>query len=219
MEDDKLIPLSYISQYGYCKRRAGLLLLEQQWSDSADTAKGSTEHKNVHTAGISERNNIRTLTDLQVISHSMNLCGRCDAVEAVESDNGYLIPFLGQKRFALYPIEYKHGKLRAETEYELQLCAQAMCIEEMFDCRIDRGAIFYISSHRRKEIEITDKYRDSVRRTADALSEMLIQQTVPDAEPSLKCIRCSLKDICLPETPRSVSDYMKRLKHEIREVP
>ena len=92
MEDDNYIPLSYISQYNYCRRRAGLLMLEQQWSDSADTVKGSLEHKNVHTASITSRNSMITITDMSVVSRKMHLMGKCDAVEALLSENGTAFP-------------------------------------------------------------------------------------------------------------------------------
>lgn len=216
MEQDNFIPLSYISQYGYCKRRAGLLLLEQQWKDSTDTVKGSAEHKIVHETGASVRKGIHVLTDMQVYSDLMHLLGRCDAVEAAESDQGFVLPLLNGKRCILYPIEYKHGKLRSEVEYELQLCAQAMCLEEMFNCRIESGAIFYISSHRRKEIIFDDVMRENVRQTASALSQILLEQIVPAAESSPKCMRCSLRDICMPDAISSVSAYMNQIRNEMQ---
>ena len=217
MEDDKLIPLSYISQYCYCKRRVGLLMLEQQWNDSVDTAKGTMEHNNVHTSGQVKRSDICNITDMQVISREMNLVGKCDVVEAVESENGVEIGFIGNGRYHLYPIEYKHGKLRSEEEYELQLCGQAMCLEEMFSCKIEKGAIFYISSHRRKEIVLTEKLREKVKKISNELMLMLESSIVPEAVPSPKCQRCSLKDICMPETEKTIGSYMKKLRKEISE--
>lgn len=216
MDQDNFVPLSYISQYGYCKRRAGLLLLEQQWNDSADTVKGSSEHKIVHESNAVIRNDVHILTDMQVYSERLHLLGRCDAVEAVESDQGCILHFLNEKRFRLYPIEYKHGKLRSEPEYELQLCAQAMCLEEMFQCHIESGAIFYISSHRRKDIVFDQAMRENVLQTASALSQMLLLKIVPAAEASSKCLRCSLKDICMPDVTSSVSAYMNQIRNEIQ---
>lgn len=215
MDQDNYIPLSYISQYGYCKRRAGLLLLEQQWKDSTDTVKGSAEHKIVHETGMSSRNAVHVLTDMQVYSNRLNLLGRCDAVEAVESDQGYFLPFMNSIRCLLYPIEYKHGKLRTEPEYELQLCAQAMCLEEMFGCQIDSGAVFFINSHRRKEVIFDPAMRGNVRQIAFALSQMLMNQMVPDAESSPKCLRCSLRDICMPDVMPSVSAYMDQIHNDL----
>ena len=214
MEDDKLIPLSYVSQYCYCKRRVGLLMLEQQWSDSTDTVKGSAEHRHVHTADAARQHDTVILTDLAVVSHEMDLFGRCDVVEARLCADGVILPLVEGKRCSLYPIEYKHGKLRTEHEYELQLCAQAMCLEEMFQCKIPAGALFFISSHRRKEILFDEQMREQVRETATALAAMLQTGQVPPPENSAKCIRCSLKEICQPEISTSASAYLKQLQHE-----
>ncbi len=216
MEDDKLIPLSYISQYCYCKRRAGLLMLEQQWSESADTAKGRNEHQHVHTLGTEAKGKVILLTEITVISHSLSLLGKCDAVEATESSNGFHFPFLDDKNYQLYPIEYKHGKLRNEAEYELQLCAQAMCLEEMYSCNITKGALFFISSHRRKEILFDDEKRNQVQKTAELLIQMLQTQKIPQAEASAKCIRCSLKPICMPDISSSAKSYMRKMIQEYR---
>ncbi len=215
MDDDRYIPLSYISQFNYCKRRAGLLMLEQQWNDSTDTIKGSAEHRNVHKSGIEYREGKCLITELQVFSKRMGLSGKCDAIEAVPCINGVKIPFIEEKSF-LFPIEYKHGKLRNEKEYELQLCAQAICLEEMYSTSITSGAIFYINSHRRKEIVFDESMRISVEETVSSLSEMLNSKQVPKAEHSAKCVRCSLKDICMPEITYSVRDYMKSIKKEMR---
>lgn len=214
MEEDSYIPLSYISQYNYCRRRAGLLMLEQQWNDSSDTVKGSLEHKNVHTASITSRNSIITITDMSVVSRKMNLMGKCDAVEAVLSENGTAFPWIGRDKYELYPIEYKHGSIRMEPEYEYQLCAQAMCMEEMFGCSIASGAIFFISSHRNQEVHFTKEHREAVVKTAAELSQMLENKIIPKAEYSPKCMKCSLKDICMPKISNSVLDYLKFVKQD-----
>lgn len=216
MEDDRYIPLSYISQYNYCKRRAGLLMLEQQWSDSTDTVKGTDEHKNVHSAGMEFRNGKYVMTEFIIFSKSLLLTGKCDAVEAIPSPDGISLPFLDDETYSLYPIEYKHGKLRDEMEYELQLCAQAMCLEEMYSVHIPKGEIFYISSHRRKEITLNEALRKRVTDTVSELSRMMEEEKVPEAVPSARCTRCSVKDICMPDTDTSVNEYMKNVKKEIQ---
>lgn len=212
MENDELIPLSYISQYHYCKRRAGLLMLEQQWGESTDTVKGTAEHQHVHTTDVNVRGDVIVLTDMCVISKEMQLFGRCDVVEARKERQGMCFPFLPEGRYVLYPVEYKHGKLRIEREYELQLCAQAMCLEEMYGCSIPKAALFFISSHRRKEILLDDTRRDEVRQTAGSLAQMLADQKVPRPVASARCIRCSLKEICQPDVPESAESYLKRLE-------
>ena len=215
MEQDNYIPLSYISQFNYCKRRVGLLMLEQQWNDSTDTIKGTAEHKNVHSADIVFRDEKYILTELQVFSKSMGLSGKCDAVEVIPNANGVLLPFVDEKCI-LFPIEYKHGKLRNEEEYELQLCAQAMCLEEMYSGHISSGAVFYINSHRRKEVAVDEKRRKKVLETALSLQEMLDKKYIPRAEGTSKCLRCSLKDICMPDVSSTIKDYMKMIKKESR---
>ncbi|MBR1422953.1 MAG: CRISPR-associated protein Cas4 [Ruminococcus sp.] len=145
----------------------------------------------------------------------MNLSGKCDAVEATAEKDGVILPFLDERKFSLYPIEYKHGRFRSEPEYELQLCAQAICLEEMYSCKIERGALFFISSHRRKEILFDDLLRNKVSGTASSLSAMLDNKQVPQAESSAKCSRCSLKEICMPDAERNVVSYMRQLKKEL----
>ena len=211
MEEDNYIPLSYISQYNYCKRRAGLLMLEQQWSESTDTIKGRAEHENVHTLSLVRKGNIFMISDMQIVSHSLSLIGRCDCIEAAPDDGGSVFPFLDEKRYSLYPIEYKHGKTRDEAEYNLQLCAQAICLEEMFGCRIENGAVFYISSHRRKEVAFDSNMRNMVSLTAKALETMLRTDDLPKSEKTSKCLKCSLKDICIPSVKYSSKKYMEKV--------
>ena len=215
--DDNLIPLSYISQYNYCARRSGLLLLEQQWSENLDTAKGRYEHENVHERSNLRKNNIVVITDMALISNKLGLVGKSDAIEAIPSDVGYEFPFLPGGKWMICPIEYKHGRLRKEEEYELQLCAQAMCIEEKYNCSIDTGAIFFISSHRRQEVKIDRTKREKVKDAAVALQKMLESEKIPKAEYSSKCVKCSLRDICMPDTNHSVQKYMKHVYNCFKE--
>lgn len=211
MDEENMIPLSYVSQYNYCKRRVALLMNEQQWKDSADTMKGNNEHCIVHSLSAYRKGKNVVINDLYVFSNFLHLSGRCDSVEAYSSENGCIIPFLDEYKYELYPIEYKHGKLRDEIEYELQLCAQAMCLEEMFGCKIDKGAVFYISSHRKKEIVFTEDMRNTVKNTASSLLSMKKTHIVPQAEKEAKCTKCSIKDICMPGVSKSIKSYMKNL--------
>lgn len=211
MEIDDFIPLSYVSQYSYCPRRAGLLLLEQQWADSADTVKGSAEHKIVHDQDTKYHSSKVELTDMYVFSSEMGIAGRCDMVEAYDDNTGIAFPFLDDKLYRLYPIEYKHGKLRNEKEYIHQLCAQAMCLEEMYGCQISSGAVFFISSHRKSEVSFTEQLRDEVRRICGELRSMLVHEKVPYQEINSKCQKCSLADICDPGIFFSVDSYIDKI--------
>ena len=145
MDDDwGPIPLSRLSHAGFCLRRAALLTHEQIWEESADTAKGRAEHERVHAQRIERRGETAKLYEFPVFSHTLGVAGKCDCIEAQTDARGCRIPAMDFP-VRLYPVEYKHGKIRAEREYEIQLCAQAMCLEEMFQTSIPEGAIYYIT--------------------------------------------------------------------------
>ena len=171
MDDWEAIPLSRLAHAGYCLRRAALLTNEQLWKENSDTAKGREAHKRVHTSRIERRGDHLQLFEYDVFSKELNIGGKCDCIEAVRDDSGCMIPAV-EFPVRLYPVEYKNGKLREEEEYERQLCAQAMCLEEMYQTSIPEGAIFYISSHRRKPVAFTEALRDHVRDTVQQLEEI-----------------------------------------------
>lgn len=212
-----MIPLSRLAHAGYCLRRAALLTNEQLWNESADTAKGREEHKRVHTSRIERRGDTVSLYEYDVFSQLMNIGGKCDCIEAVRDEAGCRIPAVDFP-VSLYPVEYKHGKVREEEEYELQLCAQAMCLEEMYRTTIGEGAIFYISSHRRKIVTFTESLREKVRQTVAEIEKIRREYYTPPAQPGPKCKRCSLRDLCLPDVKASASDYCKKMAMEAMEV-
>ena len=216
-EEREPIPLSYISEAGYCLRRAALKLNERLWQETADTAKGTEEHRRTHTERIERRGNAIALYEYTVYSEKLGILGKCDCIEAAEDAEGCRIPAVDFP-VKLYPVEYKHGKLRAEEAYNMQVCAQAMCLEEMYRTSIPEGAIFYISSHRRQAVQFDQNLRDRVIRAVEALKQVRREYLVPPAEPGDKCRRCSLRELCLPELPRSAADYCRRLEKEARKV-
>ncbi len=212
---DDLIPLSYLSQYYYCKRRAALLLLDQVWEDNPYTAEGSLEHERVHTKRIERRGSVWKIYEMPIYSQEFGLAGKCDCIEATVSEDGAYIPWLSE-RLSLFPVEYKHGRLRDEEEYNIQLCGQAMCMEEMFDTKIEKGAIFYIDSHRRTEIELGDSLRDAVKEGAASLKLMIQSEKLPAAGYSSKCKKCSLNEICMPKLSKDTDKYIQNLYKEAR---
>ena len=114
----ELFPLSWLTQYGYCPRRCGLMALEQLWTESADTAAGRAQHERVHTARIERRSGQMNLYELPVFSRSLGVNGKCDCVEALETPDGVELPY-GQGRYRLYPVEYKHGVVHRRDEVAL----------------------------------------------------------------------------------------------------
>ncbi len=209
--------LSQLTHAGYCLRRAGLIMNEQVWMESADTAKGRLEHEKVHTRRIERRGQQVKLFEYDVFSDVLRLRGKCDCIEATADAQGCHIPTVDFP-VRLYPVEFKHGRLRTEEEYEIQLCAQAMCLEEMFDTSIPEGALFYTSSHRRLSIKLTEELREKVSTTAAMLREIRDHFIIPKAEYSVKCKRCSLREICMPRVQRSAGSYCAQLLQQVMEV-
>lgn len=211
--DQEYLPLSWLSQISYCPRRAGLLLNERAWVENTDTAKGRAEHERVHTQRGERRGDRAKLYEYTVYSDELSLLGKCDCIEAVRAEDGCRIPAL-EFPVKLYPVEYKHGSLREEESYQLQLCAQAMCLEEMFHTTIEEGALFFISSHRRLPVLLDEALREQVRQKAAALHQMRKALSIPAAQYSAKCKRCSLREVCMPKVKRSAGAYCKALRAE-----
>ena len=213
MDEQEYLPLSWLSQVCYCPRRAALLLNERLWEESSDTAKGRAEHQRVHTQRVEKRGDSLKLYEFTVFSDRLALLGKCDCIEANRDDNGCRIPS-AEFSVRLYPVEYKHGTVRDEEEYQIQLCAQALCLEEMFGTRIPEGALFFISSHRRVPIVLDESLRIRTKELAAALWEIRHGLTVPTAQYSAKCRRCSLRELCMPRVKTSAQKYLLQLKAE-----
>ena len=216
MDEEEYLPLSWLSQATYCLRRAALLLNERLWMENADTAKGRDEHRRAHERRI-ERGDQLKLFEYDVYSAQLRIWGKCDCVEAQRCEPGCRIP-AADFPVCLYPVEYKHGSVREEPEYNIQLCAQAMCLEEMYHTHIPSGAIFFITAHRRLEVAFTSELRAKTKTAANALWEIRRTLKVPAAEYGRKCQRCSLKDLCMPKTASSAKAYCQTLAREAQEV-
>lgn len=207
--EDKYIGISMLSQYYYCKRRAGLLLLEKDFQDNIYTIKGNQLHQKVHQQKIERRKKFIKVFELNVYSKILNLNGYCDVVEFNEIENGVYIPFLNNK-YDIYPIEFKNGVKRDELEYNIQLCAQAMCMEEMFKCHISSGAIYYADSNTRVNVDFTSQLRELVEKGCFELQIILEKQTVPKSKLMKKCRNCSMKEKCNPGLP-DTKEYIDNL--------
>jgi CRISPR-associated exonuclease Cas4 len=217
MDDDReYLPLSWLSQASYCLRRAALLMNERVWFENEETAKGRTEHERVHTKRIERRGELIKLYEYEVNSQTLGISGKCDCIEVTRNDNGCKIPACDFS-VSLYPIEYKHGTVREEPEYMIQLCAEAMCLEEMYNTSIPKADLYYISSHKRQTVILNDGLRQQVREIACTLRNIREQLTVPAAQYSTKCKRCSLREYCMPQTKQSARRYCEELLREVME--
>jgi len=210
MNEEDYIPLSSLSHFWFCPRRAGLLLINRAWSDNEFTVLGHQAHQRVHEEGMERRGDHVRLNRFYVESARLGLRGYCDLVEASADGSGVELPDL-HGHWRLYPVEYKHGAFRDEIEYEVQLCAQAMCLEEMLDTSIPCGALFYTNVHRRKEVILDEQLRNRVVEGAAQIREMLMSQHVPSALESHKCKKCSMFDSCMPYVCNKTEAYIREL--------
>jgi CRISPR-associated exonuclease Cas4 len=180
------INLSALNQYGYCPRRCGLIYLESEFEQNIHTARGNAEHERVDRAAhVTGHEGARVEYALPVWSERWGLIGKCDVVEFWPDG-------------IIYPVEYKHGPKKQRLNDDLQIAAQALCLEEMFGRTILKGAIYHASSRRRREIIFTDELRQSVDRVAHAIRAMLASARLPPPINDRRCDECSLKSICAP---------------------
>lgn len=188
------ILLSALEHWAYCPRQCGLIHLEQSFDDNIHTARGQAVHHLVDTPGYELKAGVRVERALPLWSDRLGLIGKADLVEFHPD---------GQ----IYPVEFKHGAKRQKQHDDLQLAAQAMCLEDMLGRAVTRGAIFHASSHRRREVAITPALREKVIETANAIRAMLISGTLPPPVNDARCKECSLKEICQPQ---AIADHAQQ---------
>lgn len=202
--------LSALQHFAYCRRQWGLIFVERQWAENARTAEGQVFHQTAHHGPESEaRGDLLILRGLRVASPALRLGGVCDVVEFHRSPSG--VPLMGREGLWLpYPVEYKKGSDQTRESDEVQLCGQALCLEDMLCCQIPEGSLFYGETRRRTRVAFDEPLR---QRTLSLLQEMLGHMArghTPAAKPHKGCNACSLRDICLPKLSRtpSVADYV-----------
>lgn len=217
-EEDDYLLLSGIQHFAFCRRQWALIHIEQQWSENLRTVEGNIMHERAHNEKIVERRNGLILTrSMAISSKELGLSGSCDVVEFHQDPQG--INLAGSKaKYLPVPVEYKRGKPKSNDEDELQLCAQAMCLEEMLVCDIPKGYLFYGETKHRIEILFTDEMRSKVREMTAEMHQMYDRRHTPKVKTGTYCRSCSLNEICLPKLCKDnmVSEYIeKRLKEEV----
>lgn len=183
-DEAEAIMLSALEHYSYCPRQCALIHVEQSFDENVFTLRGRAVHERVDEPEWTVEDGVRVERALPLWSHRLGLVGRADVVE-----------FHGDTP---YPVEYKHGPRREKEHDDLQLCAQALCLEEMTGQPVPKGAIFHHSSRRRREVEFSPALRDKVEQTANQIRLMLTARTLPPAVNDARCKHCSLQDACLP---------------------
>ncbi|MDC0299850.1 CRISPR-associated protein Cas4 [Verrucomicrobia bacterium] len=184
--ENQLLPLSALQHYLVCPRQTALIHLEQTWAENRFTAEGRGMHENAHSGDHESRPGIRITRTLPVVSLKLGLSGQCDIVEF--NSNG-----------TVTPIEYKRGKPKSHRADEVQLCAQALCLEEMLQCKIEQAFLFYGKRKRRYEVVFDAELRALTEQTAQAFHDLIKSRKTPIADyEARKCDACSLIDHCQP---------------------
>lgn len=217
--EEDFLQLSGLQHFRFCRRQWALIHIENQWAENFRTVDGSLMHEQVHDQKFREsRGQMLIVRGLAVHSAELGVSGQCDAVEFRQSPDG--IALRGREGLWLpYPVEYKHGKPKEHDADELQLCAQAMCLEEMLCCTVPEGALYYGEPRRRSVISFTPELRGQVQECLTEMHELFRRRHTPKVKPSKSCSSCSLKDLCLPKLMRSqsVSAYLNSAMEGLEE--
>ncbi|MCF6148370.1 MAG: CRISPR-associated protein Cas4 [Candidatus Kuenenia sp.] len=188
-EFDDLISLSALNHYIYCPRRCALIHIEQLWGENQFTAEGRIIHDKVDTADRESRGNIRIEYGVPLRSFRLGLIGKADVVEFHREG----------KRWRPFPVEYKRGKPKKDNCDKVQLCAQAICLEEMLHCTITEGALFYGTTRRRQDVIFDTDLRAETDETAKNVHDLIRSGITSKPEYSKKCKSCSLVELCMPK--------------------
>jgi len=204
MEDDDLIPLSALQHYLYCPRQCALIHVEQQWAENRQTAEGRLLHQRADEPETEQRHGVRTATAMPLASPALGISGIADVVE-----------FRGEQAF---PVEYKRGRPKAHRADEVQLCAQALCLEAMLGRPVPEGALLYGETRRRKAVTFDAALRSLTLDTIHATRALLQGRRTPTAEyQPRRCDACSLIELCQPRLLGRAQSVSQWLRQQIRE--
>jgi len=211
--DDDLLPISALQHLVYCERQCMLIHGEGAWAENRSTAQGRIMHERVHAERSGMEDGRLIARGLRLCSHRLGLSGAADVVEfhpvQTELETGVILPRRAG-RWLPFPVEYKRGRPKKHDADAVQICAQAMCLEEMLETDIGQGALFYGQTRRRKDVVFSDDLRKRVELLAARLHTLVIAGITPAPEPGPKCENCSLQPICLPHRPSSAAAYLRR---------
>jgi CRISPR-associated exonuclease Cas4 len=201
--EDEFIMISALQHYVYCPRQCGLIHVDDVWHENIFTTRGKILHEKVDTDTYETRGNIKTVRGLRIHSFQYGVVGRCDVVEFREEKSETVI----------MPVEFKLGEPKDDISDKVQLCAQVLCLEEMLNTRIIKGAFFYGKIRRRIVIEIDNDIRLQTIGIINSVREIVKSKKVPFSEYNAKCRNCSLQDICQPKAMNKLKlqNYMKGL--------
>lgn len=217
IDEEDWLQLSGLQHYAFCKRQWAIICLENQWADNLRTVEGDFLHERAHDGQIREkRGDVLTVRGLRIHSRLLGVSGQCDVVEFHRDGQG--VPLAGEQGLWVpVPVEYKRGSPKVSDADRLQLCAQAMCLEEMLLCpRIGQGYLYYGETARREQVALDADLRDTVTTCLADMHRMAARRQTPKVKPTKGCNACSLKDVCLPflQNRRSAAAYIASRIHE-----
>lgn len=211
-KEEDFLMLSGLEHFRFCRRQWALIHVENQWNENLRTVEGQLMHERVHDADFREkRGDLLIVRDMRIFSRTLGVSGNCDMVEFRRNPDG--IELQGEAgKYLPYPIEYKHGTLRNDRANELQLCCQAMCLEEMLCCSIPEGALFFGETRHREKVLFSPELREEVRTSLVEMHHLFMRGYTPKVKPSKSCNACSLKDVCVPKLMKnkSVDSYLEK---------
>ncbi len=218
-EDEDFLLLSGIQHFVFCKRQWALIHIEQQWQENLRTIEGGILHEKTHDETVKEkRKDLIISRGMNIFSRTMGITGTCDVVELHHNVHGVSI-FGRDGTYQAVPVEYKRGKPKENEADVLQLCAQAMCLEEMLICEIPEGFLFYGEIKRRVKVLLTEALRERVKLMVKEMHDLYDRRYTPKVKVSKRCKACSLAEVCIPKLCKnpSVSQYIKQNVLEVTE--
>lgn len=206
-QDDEMVMISALQHFLFCPRQCALIHLEQQWQENYLTASGNLMHERVDRRESSTRHNLHYATGLRIFSRKYGLVGIADMVEFQQVETEFdeeqkrvATPLKGLRLFwKPFPVEYKRGSPKSNEVDLIQLCAQAMCMEEMLNVEIREGALFYGQTRHREKVIFADNLRQKVIEVSKNIHDMFRSGGIPPPHYSRSCRACSLNELCLPE--------------------
>jgi CRISPR-associated exonuclease Cas4 len=208
-DESDLIPLSALQHYLFCPRQCALIHVERLWAENVLTAEGRILHEQSDKPGQASRGERRIVQGMPIRSRALGIAGVADVVELTRAG----------KSWRPYPVEYKRGRPKAHRADEVQLCAQALCLEEMFATAVPEGALFYGKTRRRQAVAFDDQLRALTREVAAATRDLLTAgRTPPPIYDPKRCDTCSLKELCQPKRLERVGSVGAWLHRRIEEV-
>ncbi len=210
--EDDLLPIAGLQHFLFCERQWGLIHLEQQWAENRLTAEGAVLHENADSDTEEWRDGILICRGLRIRSLRLGLIGRADVVEFHPHPDGGRRPF---------PVEYKRGRPKGEDMDRVQLCAQALCLEEMLQRPIPCGALFYGEPRRREDVAFDAALRDLTETTVGRMRQCYEEGRTPPAVFAKRCESCSLIELCLPrlrtKQPSAAGWLARAVRENLRE--